>query len=170
MQLWILIIASLWSSMTLTLLSTLFHYWTSYSLKMSETKFLSPPAAFLWLSFWSYFLAQSFPLVVAYKTDLSRKGCYLCILFPHSAGISCQLYLSFSFSPLYCLFSCLTLSTPLHAFITPYLGYWVILLIGLPISNILNYPIHLLTFNQKSSLNKTLIIGFLVIKFLDQCL
>lgn len=170
MQLWILIIASLWSSMTLTLLSTLFHYWTSYSLKMSETKFLSPPAAFLWLSFWSYFLAQSFPLVVAYKTDLSRKGC----LPLHPVSLFCRYQLStlsfILFFPLYCLFSCLTLSAPLHAFITPYLGYLVILLIGLPISNILNYPIHLLTFNQKSSLNKTLIIGFLVIKFLDQCL
>lgn len=168
MQLWVLIIASLWSSMTLTLLSTLFHYWTSYSPKMSETKFLSPLVAFLLLSFWSYFLAQRFPLV-AYRIDLPRKRCYLCILFPYSAGISCQLYLWFSFF-LYCLFSCLTLPTPFHAFITPYLGYWIILLIGLPISNILNSLIHLLTFNQKSSLNKTLIIGFLLIKFLDQCL
>lgn len=167
MQLWILIIASLWSSMTLTRLSTLFHYWTSSSLKMSETKFLSPPAAFLLLSFWSYFLAQCFPLVVAYKIDLPRKRCSVCILFSYSAGISCQLSLFF---PLYWLFSCITLPTPFHAFITPYLGYWIILLIGFPISNIINYPIHLITFNQKSSLNKTLIIGFLVIKFLDQCL
>lgn len=143
------------------MLSTWFQYWTSHSLKLClKPNFSSLHLLFyLLLLFWLYILAQCcYPLVIlkfAYKIDLPRKpgvifaSCYLILL------ISCQVYLWLSFS-LHSLFSFVTC---LYCFMLSLFLTWAIELsssFGLP-TYILHSLFHLLTFHQKSSLNKTLI-------------
>lgn len=99
-----------------------------------------PPSCFsIHYYYCSVLMLLSSSFVVAYKIDLPRKlgvifaSCYLTLQISVVKSVSEPLFLSLLFSPF------ISLPILFHAFIIPYLGCWIILLI----SNILHCLIHL---------------------------